>query len=280
VWTEQGIGDEIMFCSLLPELQDQVSQLIIQCDDRLVPLFKRSFPTADVLGRSAAISENQYDTHIPMGDLGSRFRQNADKFKGRGNAFLRPDENRAKTYKTLLENYDKPIIGISWRSGSHHNGTLRSVCVERLASVLGSFGVTLLCLQYGENTSTQVDACRNRTGVEIKLLKDLDLTHDLDGVAAAICACDLVVSVGNTVAHLSAACGVPTWLLAAQAASWRWMFSGDRTPWYNAVRIFRQAELGQWDYTFSDLEREFAGYLKTSKSQRRFFVDRGSTQKS
>ena len=264
VWTEQGIGDEIMFCSLLPELQDQVSQLIIQCDDRLVPLFRRSFLGADVLGRSKSIPEARYDSHIPMGDLGGRFRRNADKFNGRGKAFLYPDLTRVMVYKNLFSSCDKPLIGISWRSGSYQNGALRSVCVDKLVSVLGSFGVRLLCLQYGRDTFHEVRACQDRTGIEISLINELDLTVDIDGVAAAVRACDLVVSVGNTVAHLAAACGTPTWLLAAKGTSWRWMFSGERTPWYEAVRIFRQLEIGQWDETLINLEREFDRYLKTS----------------
>ncbi len=48
---EQGLGDEFMFANILPDLQDAVGpngKLQVAVDKRLVPLFARSFPKADV----------------------------------------------------------------------------------------------------------------------------------------------------------------------------------------------------------------------------------------
>jgi hypothetical protein len=85
---------------------------------------------------------------------------------------------------------------------------------------------------------------------------------DIDGVAAAAVACDLVVSVGNSVAHIAAACGCQTWLLASVGASWRWMFEGERTPWYDSVRIFRQKKLGDWDVVLEQLSAALDAKLR------------------
>ena len=53
VWSEQGIGDVLMFSSILRELLAICERVILRCDYRLVPLFKRSFP------RKIDIFENQ-----------------------------------------------------------------------------------------------------------------------------------------------------------------------------------------------------------------------------
>jgi hypothetical protein len=51
VVAEQGLGDEFMFANILPDLQDAVGpdgKLDIAVDPRLIALFQRSFPNADV----------------------------------------------------------------------------------------------------------------------------------------------------------------------------------------------------------------------------------------
>jgi len=40
---------------------------------------------------------------------------------------------------------------------------------------------------------------------------------------------------------------VPTWLVLKHQADWRWADHGERTPWYPAMRLFRQPRPGDWD---------------------------------
>ena len=44
VFAEQGIGDQVMFMSLLPDLIRICDNIFVECDARLVRLFQRSFP--------------------------------------------------------------------------------------------------------------------------------------------------------------------------------------------------------------------------------------------
>ena len=46
IYTEQGIGDEIMFASCFEEIIEQIGECIVECDKRLIPIFTRSFPKA------------------------------------------------------------------------------------------------------------------------------------------------------------------------------------------------------------------------------------------
>ena len=65
--------------------------------------------------------------------------------------------------------------------------------------------------------------------------------------AAGLIAClDLIVSVDAPVAHLAAAMGKPVWLLLPTVAEWQWGVSGEKSPWYPTMRIFRQSSKNNW----------------------------------
>ena len=262
VWTEQGIGDEIMFSSMFSELADQTRQVIATVDDRLISLFKRSFREIRFFGRSERVPESLYDFQLPVGDLGSLFRRSIRDFEGRGTAFLTPDTSRVNEYRSCLRESRKFVVGISWYSTSPNTGSVRSVSLQRLISTLDRPQLKFVCLQYGKDVADEIRVVRDRTGIDVQLVPNLDPTMDIDGVAAAAVACDLVVSVGNSVAHIAAACGCPTWLLASVGASWRWMFEGERTPWYDSVRIFRQKKLGDWDVVLEQLSAALDAKLR------------------
>ena len=72
---------------------------------------------------------------------------------------------------------------------------------------------------------------------------------NLDGLAALIAACDVVVTVSNTTAHLAGALGVPTLLMLpySRGSLWYWHEGRDDSPWYPSIRIVRQRSPGDWD---------------------------------
>jgi hypothetical protein len=89
----------------------------------------------------------------------------------------------------------------------------------------------------------------------------LDLSAELADfgeTAAAIANLDLVVTVDSAVAHLSAALGVPTWILVYQPANWRWPIGRNDSPWYPSVRLFRQTHAGDWTEPLGRLLAEIA----------------------
>ncbi len=64
--------------------------------------------------------------------------------------------------------------------------------------------------------------------------------------ATAVRSLDLVISADTAVAHLSASCGIPTWVLLPHTPDWRWGLGRETTPWYPAARLFRQPSPGDW----------------------------------
>jgi ADP-heptose:LPS heptosyltransferase len=73
-----------------------------------------------------------------------------------------------------------------------------------------------------------------------------DLT-DFGETAAVIANLDMIVTVDSAVAHLGGALGVPTWVLIYEPADWRWMTRREDSPWYPAMRLFRQPRAGHWE---------------------------------
>lgn len=248
LWGDQGVGDQVMFASMLPDWVAKGIPFTLRVDDRLVALFSRSFPTIEVVGESIAFDERAYSAQISLGDLGLFFRRSIDDFHDRSGAFLLPDVARARALGRQLRRSDAEVlIGISWRSHNADTGVSRSLSLLHIMETLALPGARLVNLQYGDT------AADTRTVSEYVQRSDwvsdsgIDNTQDLDGLAAVIAACDLVITIGNTTAHIAAAIGQETWVLVPKAPAWRWMQHGHKTPWYDKVEIFRQAVEGDWD---------------------------------
>ena len=122
---------------------------------------------------------------------------------------------------------------------------MKSIPLDTLASALALPGIRLLSLQYGD-TCAEREALRRDTGIEVHADPEIDTFNDIDDLAALIAACDVVVTVSNTNAHLAGALGQRTWLLIDSRLDWRWGLDDDDTLWYPRARLFRQSALGDW----------------------------------
>ena len=99
--------------------------------------------------------------------------------------------------------------------------------------------VTFVNLQYGDTVEDLAEV-EKQLGVRILDWEQGDPLVDMDSYAAKIAALDLVISVGNAAVHLAGAVGTPAWTLLPRVPSWRWMVTGEDSPWYSSVKLFRQ----------------------------------------
>jgi ADP-heptose:LPS heptosyltransferase len=85
----------------------------------------------------------------------------------------------------------------------------------------------------------------------------------LDGLAALIAACDIVVTVSNTTAHLAAALGKPALVMLPNNDSllWYWHRDSHTTPWYPSVRLFRRSDTGRWEDVIDAVALTLAGII-------------------
>lgn len=73
---------------------------------------------------------------------------------------------------------------------------------------------------------------------------------------AAVASCDLVISSCTSVSHLAAAMGVKTWVITPVMPYFLYALEGEKTPYYNAMRLFRQEVFGEWKTPFINIKAE------------------------
>lgn len=259
VWGEQAVGDEVMFATMIPELIAAGADIRLECEHRLAPLFRRSFPEARVYVRTeppaAELMAPDIDAQIAIGDLGRFLRPTIDSFSGKP-PYLRADADAVAAFAAA------PLrVGISWRSGVENPGTQRSASLDAWLPLLGVEGCRFVNLQYGE-ASDELRRLQTRHGIHIADDATIDPLTDLDRFAALVASLDLVISVANTTVHISGALGVPTWTLLSASPDWRWMADGDSSPWYPGMRLLRMAPGDDWP----ELLQAAAGALRQWKS--------------
>jgi ADP-heptose:LPS heptosyltransferase len=254
VWGEQGIGDEIMFSSVILELYAVSLQILVKCDKRLIPLFERSFPNdVTYFSRSQPVPEDEYDFHIPVGSLPLIFRKSLECFGKSASGFLKCDMAKVESIKTLLTaEHGKKIVGISWKTKSFlRNSSTRNINLAELANALNSSNTQLLCLQYGD-VFDEIEAVQRDFGINVMQFNDVDNMNDIDGLASLIMACDQIVSTTNATVHLAGALGAKVTALLPFSPRWIWG-TGSENFWYDSVIPLKQKSHHNWDNVLESL---------------------------
>lgn len=257
---EQGLGDEILFANMIPDILEALGpegELSVAVEHRLVPLFRRSFPQANIDRHDTykvdhhtvrvvkwIDEDDQIDFWAPLASPLRRFRRTVDAFPNRP-AFLKADPARVAHWQGVLaELGDQPKVGIVWKSLSMSSGRIRHFSpFESWKPVLQTPGVRFINLQYGDRAEEIAEA-RDNLGVEIWDPPGIDLKDDLDEVAALTCALDLNIGPANATTNIAAASGAPAWLISTPGA---WPRLGtERYPWYPQMRVFLPPAYNRW----------------------------------
>lgn len=261
VWGEQGVGDEIMFASLLPEIIAAAGHCIVECEPRLVALFARSFTGAEVVAKSdppdPRLADEKIDLQCAAGDACRWLRRDRDSFSNPAPYICAALDRTAASRNTYDKWGDGPKIGIAWHSRTPHWGTIKSTTLDQWGAILSCPGVTWISVQYGDRTAELADV-RRKFGVTIHQDPSIDQFADLDTFAAQVAALDMVVTTSNTAAHMAGALGVPTLLLLASVPDWRWQTTGETALWYPNMQLFRQRERSDWSAPIDAAAAEIA----------------------
>jgi len=229
VATEQGVGDELFFLSCLPDLLEDVADPVVEIDARLHPLFQRSFPGITLIPRQAtrleggravfdyttATREHSITHYIHSGSLLGLYRADRDRPATRP-GYLKADPEAVAAWRERLAGLGpEPKVGVSWRSIAVASATRFSAyaSLDDWQPILRLPGIRFVCLQY-DDCRAEVEAFRERSGLDIWIPEGLDQMDDLDGTAALMSALDAVVSAPTTVCWLAAAVGAETFRIA------------------------------------------------------------------
>ena len=259
VINEQGPGDQIFFAGILPDLANQVPGATVCVEPRLITLFKRSMPTLNFISPDQ-LEGKRFDAQIYFGSLGKLYRSNTESLSKIHSPYLLADTNRVAQLRANLKSSEKLVCGISWNSKNADHGESKSLSLEALNPVLQLAGFDFVNLQYGD-TSEERDAFIKQHGVNIHHVDEIDNHNDLDGLAALIDTCDIVVTVSNTTAHLAAALGKPVIVMLPNndALFWYWHRDSHTTPWYPSARLFRRSDSGRWEDVIDAVALTLAG---------------------
>jgi Tfp pilus assembly protein PilF len=272
---EQGLGDEVLFANLLPDVLEALGpegRLTLAVEPRLVPLFARSFPEAEV-GPHATYRADGHtlrgvpfiedwsavDLWAPLASPLRAFRRSLDAYPTR-TGYLAPDPARVAHWRAALAALGpQPKVGLLWKSLKVDGARQRCFSpFEQWAPVLSIPGLCFVNLQYGD-CAAELAYAQSELGLNIWQPPGIDLKHDLDDLAALCCAMDLVLGPANATSNIAAACGAPLWLVSIPAA---WPRLGtDRYPWYPQARVFTPDRFNDWDPVMAEVGRALAGHF-------------------
>lgn len=273
VMPEQGIGDQVFYASMLQDLQAQICNATVCTDARLIPLYQRSFPglrfiAADQLSAHPDSTQPQYSAQIHLASLGRHFRKDLASVSQVAHPYLQADASHTAQLKHRLQRPGRLLCGLSWSSQNSEHGKNKSLTLSTLLPLLQTAGVDFVDLQYGD-THQERAALEADTGIVVQKLAEIDNRDDIDGLAALISACDLVITISNSTAHLAAALGKTVLvMLPFHSPLWYWQSAGTDSPWYPSAGLFRQTQRGLWPPVIkqvtSELEQQLARHLNVA----------------
>lgn len=237
VWKRfRDIGADIRHASMFAELERlcraRRARVVVETDERLIPLFARSFPRLEYASRGPVAQPLATVTAQATHErLGRFLRSHPADFSSRP-GFLVPDPRRVRDIRRAHADPRRAFVGFSWAST---NSAKSLPSLEDWLPILRCSAASFVSLQYGA-TDADIEFLR-RCGVDIATAPGIDLWNDFDGQAALIAACDAVFTISNTTAHLAGAVGTPTIVVLRDAPILTWPRGKSRTAWYPAVRL-------------------------------------------
>lgn len=274
VHAEQGVGDEIMFATVVPDLIRWADRVYLEGTKRMTHLFRKAFPETTIFHhREAKPFEGDLDIdyHVPIGSIGRYLRRTTSLF-GRNRPYLQPNPELSQS---LRQKYKVAyggdlIVGIGWRGGSAAlRRRRRSFDAQDLLPVLRFPGVTFVCVQYGD-VEQEIRDVNTQLDQDVIFDPTVDPLKDLVASASQIAACDLVISATNAGVHTAGGLGVPCWSLVPFESDWRWTLGRDDVVWYPGMRVFRQTTVDEtWEAVIERVKIEFGALLNGDHSRLR-----------
>lgn len=250
MWGEGGYGDEISSVRCVNTLSEMGAKPIIACSPHLVSLFSRMSSASAIVSKEAA-NYVYHDCWYP-GMSGPRLCKYTYQNL--------PNDSYLKAHPSLLESWKKILshpgkrIGIRWAGNpGFEDEKFRKFPIENIISLADINGTQFYSFQ---RDSDMIQVPSNIIDLS-PVLKSWEDT------AAALSCMDLVITSCTSVAHLSGALGIPTWIIVPIYCFYLWALPGETSPWYKSVTLFRQTIFGNWDSPFEDIRKR----LETENSQ-------------
>jgi Flp pilus assembly protein TadD len=249
VHAEQGFGDNMLAARFLPEVRARGARVIVETRAELLRLFT-DLPGADEL-RAESAAPTDIDMHCPIMTLPARCGATLQSLPPPARLHV-PGQARRQAAAALAPHAARFKVGIVWCGSRTFSGNHQRACAAADFMTLGRIpGVQLFSLQVGESRGEL--RASDPSGMVVDLADHL---ADFADTAAFVERLDLVVMTDTSVAHLAGSLGRPVWNLLGNPPYWLYGVSGERTPWYPSMRLFRQQSPLDWPAMFENVARE------------------------
>ncbi len=267
-WTlvvaEQGIGDQILFMSVMNDFIKDHGKVLYVCEPRLHPIIERSFKGIEIAcpgitfdWEASTVSKNGY---LPLGSLPGMYIKNLEDFKKYRKPFLQANGQKYKKYREYLQKLakGKPIIGFSWKGGYWAiQRKTKALLLENWKPIFEKDAL-FVNLQYGD-VREDIEVLR-KNGLKIVDFPKVDFRQDLDDWLSIAAACDGIISISTALVHFAGAVGQKVALIMPEKQGpWILGLSDSQSIAYKNVRIYRR-EKGE---NMSDLVDRVASLIIT-----------------
>ncbi|HPN38012.1 MAG TPA: glycosyltransferase family 9 protein, partial [Melioribacteraceae bacterium] len=246
VYGEQGIGDIIMFSRFFTNLKNRYNcKIIFECRIEIINLIKLNFPFIKFIERGESLENFNFDYYCSLLSL-PLFLNIKTINEINNEPYLIANKDLESKWSEVLTSSDFIKIGFVWKGNPYPiEHRKRHTDLKYFINLSKLNNVKLFSLQFGENCKEILE----ENGIT-------ELAYNFDETAAIIKNLDLVITVDTSIAHLSAALGVKTWILLTKVPDWRWGLNKNKSYWYNTVKLFRQNNFNNWSDVFDDITKE------------------------
>lgn len=238
---ENGLGDQIMNFRFAKDFVKKGARVVVSCAPELMPLFARhGFVCID----NGATPYIHYDYWVPSMSAAHILGYDTDNFPSQFYLDAEP--------KQLYSKPDTFKVGIRWAGNpKFEHEQHRKFDPQPLIDLHKLDGVTLYSLQRDDNL---ID------GLPFADLRDQMKTFE--DTASIIKGLNLVITSCTSIAHLSAALGVKTWVIVPVMPYYAWAEPKSTSVWYDSVRLFRQQKYGDWSHPLEEVKSALIQFLK------------------
>jgi len=246
--SEQGLGDTIQFARYAMFLQAKGYEVTLLSQPALVNLLNKYGALENVIDKLISKEHNSMNTcWLPLMDIGQKFPA-LNGTPPYANGYLNCKQVDVDSWqKRLQRDPNKRLIALHWQGNPNHEGSLysrgRSMAFDDWLELREIKDLEFVSIQKGSG-SEQLKLDKGLNFVQGQA--EVDATMEFCDTAAILKNCDLLLSADSGVVHLAGALGVPTWVALRWVPEWRWGLEGYTTHWYESLRLFRQAENGNW----------------------------------
>ncbi|CUH96848.1 hypothetical protein P22_2959 [Propionispora sp. 2/2-37] len=257
---EQGYGDTLQFCRYVPLAAKLGLRVILEVQPPLVRLLRALDGVSQVLAYGQPLPD--FDFYCPMMSLPLAFHTQLATIPANVPYLSVPEESIGNWRKRMPDSRDMLKVGLVW-AGKRRVASAVLAAADHRRSIDPSLFAPLLSVEGVQFYSLQKEG--PAAPVAAGLIDMMTECQDFADTAALIANLDLVISVDTAVAHLAGAMGKPVWLLNRFDGCWRWLQQREDSPWYPSLRLFRQAQPGEWENVIALVCRELqrlAGQLR------------------